>query len=636
MLFQRLYNWIKYKTLPPSILFKNRLYIERDSKHKRIFNNFGLIFRNSKWTNYETYNVKTQFRLSFYKYFFLFFFITFSLLFIFKFQKYYICLSFFNYISYFFWIGFDALDYYFSFLVWLMAISVSLFSNILYSYFFFNNFSENENLKKIFSHKFFSNNLIKNNNSRVSDKFSKHDLNWIFYFWLNFEKNRPTRFIENIFENPLSPKTWNNYHDFFIKLYKTTFFCSLTSSNYSILSKIKLLDEFLNPFFKGNNVFFFKYVIENKADSHFKLISSFFFNNFSNRFNFLLKQRSVEGFNFLNNHNFFLDRATNSNYTYLFKNKTGSFFFHDFSFENLNFMLTRYTQLIQINGNLTDQLNTAKWDRWLYRYSLLHRKIIKNSHKTTMIKKLLNSGFYNNDLFDKNIWASENFQKFSKKSSMLNSYFNTYYPSLFGTNDLWNSNKIQTKNSLTSFNFLNFYEKSYFWFLKRFYTYNSLQSNSVKNKKHLNLKTEQFFNNVSFFGYNDYLAYFNFFVKTPLSEQSGFSHFTELNSNLARNFFLNDYRSFYATKDTFLSFDENSFLNMDNLKILYWITSPTSHRENSLIFSYFNYTNGRSDHVNFSAKFYSNTKCYYDYKNLNEKNEYLKDFSTFGSFFNKR
>jgi hypothetical protein len=49
MLFQRLYNWIKYKTLPSSFLFKNRLFIERDSKHRRVLSNFGLSFRNSKW-----------------------------------------------------------------------------------------------------------------------------------------------------------------------------------------------------------------------------------------------------------------------------------------------------------------------------------------------------------------------------------------------------------------------------------------------------------------------------------------------------------------------------------------------------------------------------------------------------------
>ena len=51
-MFKRLYNWLKLKTLPSSILFKNRLFVERDSKHRRIMSNFGLTFRNSKWSEY--------------------------------------------------------------------------------------------------------------------------------------------------------------------------------------------------------------------------------------------------------------------------------------------------------------------------------------------------------------------------------------------------------------------------------------------------------------------------------------------------------------------------------------------------------------------------------------------------------
>lgn len=53
MPFKHFYTWIKYKTLPPSFLFKNRLFVERDSKRTRIFNNIGLTFRNERWTNWD-------------------------------------------------------------------------------------------------------------------------------------------------------------------------------------------------------------------------------------------------------------------------------------------------------------------------------------------------------------------------------------------------------------------------------------------------------------------------------------------------------------------------------------------------------------------------------------------------------
>ena len=60
MLFKSLFNWIKYKTLPPSILFKNRLFIERDVKHRRIQTVLGLTFRNSKWSSYSRPNLSVK------------------------------------------------------------------------------------------------------------------------------------------------------------------------------------------------------------------------------------------------------------------------------------------------------------------------------------------------------------------------------------------------------------------------------------------------------------------------------------------------------------------------------------------------------------------------------------------------
>lgn len=68
LLFKQLFNWLKYKTLPSSVLFKNRLFIERDSKHRRIMSSWGLTFRNSKWTNYSLSNVSTHSITSFFKF----------------------------------------------------------------------------------------------------------------------------------------------------------------------------------------------------------------------------------------------------------------------------------------------------------------------------------------------------------------------------------------------------------------------------------------------------------------------------------------------------------------------------------------------------------------------------------------
>ena len=61
MLFNYYFNWIKYKTLPPSLLYRNRLFVERDSKHRRVMVNLGVTFRNSKWSSYGRKNISLQF-----------------------------------------------------------------------------------------------------------------------------------------------------------------------------------------------------------------------------------------------------------------------------------------------------------------------------------------------------------------------------------------------------------------------------------------------------------------------------------------------------------------------------------------------------------------------------------------------
>ncbi len=234
MLFQRLYNWIKYKTLPSSFLFKNRLFIERDSKHRRILSNFGLSFRNSKWSNYESYNIKMQFKTLYFKYVLIIFFIFFFSIFIFYFKKYYIFFYFFNNLSFFFWISIDSFDYYLSFLIWFFTISFSFFFNLLYSFFFFNNFFLKNKDKEVFHFNFFLNSSFNKNFHKKNLYASKHDLNWILYSWLiNTETKKTPKILENLFETPINKVWWKNHYKFFISLYKSTFLINLISEKNS-------------------------------------------------------------------------------------------------------------------------------------------------------------------------------------------------------------------------------------------------------------------------------------------------------------------------------------------------------------------------------------------------------------------
>jgi len=122
MLFKHFYTWIKYKTLPPSFLFKNRLFVERDSKKTRILNNVGLTFRNEKWTNWESSHLDwkwvesallwSQYVLSF--------------VFIFFMWKFYSAHFFstpaFNSVAFKFWVGYDFVNYYTLYAVWILIL----------------------------------------------------------------------------------------------------------------------------------------------------------------------------------------------------------------------------------------------------------------------------------------------------------------------------------------------------------------------------------------------------------------------------------------------------------------------------------------------------------------------------------
>jgi len=627
MLFQRLYNWIKYKTLPSSFLFKNRLFIERDSKHRRVFSNFGLSFRNSKWSNYETYNIKNQFRIAYLKYIFWSLFTIFLTLFILYFQKYYIFSYFFNNVSFFFWISIDTFDYYFSFLIWFITIGFSLFFNLIYSYFFFNNFSTNNENKKLFSTNLFSKLSINSNFNNKDLYVSKHDLNWILYAWLtNANSKKNNKILENLFETTINKNWWNDYHDFFTKLYKLSFLLNLSSEKYSIFALNLNLSKISNKYFKGDysnmtNYFNNSHLLNNYSS----IILFYILNNYKNYFDF--KNHSTNSLNLLNNRfewNLYNFNSENDKYSFLTKNKTGLFFLDDFNYQKFSYFIFNFEELWSLNVYLKNQINSAKWNRWLYRYSILHRKILKNSHKITLAKRLINSGFYDSKLFNKNVWASEHLNKLNINENF-SSFFNVYYNNLFNTETTnFLNHKININNNGTqkdSLNLLNFYENSYFWYLKRFYLFNTLPNNFLKSKVKKSTNSLTISNNLIdkknniFTKYSIFLSYLLNSSYINLNNFSHFNNFSENYNEIYKN--LNSKTSFnnvYNLKDIYLLNNENDILNKDNLNILYWITS-NSNKNNNLVF--FNYLTINNNFNKINHSIFSNNTLIKDYSNLN-------------------
>jgi hypothetical protein len=590
LLFQRLYNWIKYKTLPPSFLFKNRLFIERDSKHRRILSNFGLSFRNSKWTNYETYNIKTQFKKNYFKYiYWIFIFVTF-IGFIFSFKNYYILSYFFNNISFFFWISLDTFDYYFSFLIWVLTTALSLISNLIYSYFFINIFTSKPHPLETFA-----NYSSKNNFSSKNLYTSKHDLNWFLYSWLTSDKCKTKAvFLEDIFNTNLNSNWWKKNYDFFIKLYKIVFFLNLSSEKNSRFYLTLKLNQINNTFFKGSiNDFLYFFNNTNTLTNYSSLLLSYFLNNYKIYFD--EKNNKSSSLVFLkkntewNLHN--LNTEINK-YAFLLKTKSGLFDLNDLNYQKLSNFIFNFPELWSLNFFLKNQSNVAKWNRWLYRYSILHRKILKNSHKITLSKKLINSGVYDTKVFNKNIWASEHLSKINL-NNQFTSFFTLYYDNLFhqNYNNLIHS-KINTSNNgtkLNSLKLLNFFEDSYFWYLKRFYNFNSLCTNLIKSQLKLNFKINNI-NNVFIDKKNTndkYTVLLNYLLNCSYINLNLFSHinYSYLNTN---SFFNNTKTILNNNKDLYLLNNENDVLSKDNLNILYSIVTNFSKSNNILFFNYLN------------------------------------------------
>jgi hypothetical protein len=584
VLFQRLYNWIKYKTLPPSILFKNRLFIERDNKNKRIMSNFGLSFRNSKWSSYSVYNIKTSFKQNYFNFFFFLFFIIFVIFFIINFKKYYLFSYSYNFLSFFFWFSLDSFDYYFSYFFWVIFSFFSFFFNSFYSYFFFNNFSNRNFLNFSVTN---SKNIL-NKNEKLS--LSKNDTNWFFYsfFTSNGDKKKineifDNKLIENLFSTNVNTKLWNVYSDFYLKLFKLTYFFNLTSSTKNSF----FLSVFLNEInkLKTCNIGNFAHYFLNNTSFLTSYSFLFFNNNNTNLFNLINKKNE---FYFLNSNKYWnIQTIENENniYNFLINNKIGFFFFNNISHGKLNDFVQNNSEFNNFNLFIINQTKIAKINRWLYRYSILHRKLLKNSHKITMIKKILNFNFYSKNDFNKNLWTSEHLSKlFSKNSNTFNFFnaFNSLNINFFTENNNSSSNELmysKTNNFFSITNGIKFYENSYFWFLKRFYIFNSLSNNSTYSNKTLsvsrtNEKGNYFLNKKTLnenFYYKSYFSFFNIYFNEI------YYNFTNNNSNLFTSKNLND---------VFLNINEKDFFNKDRLEIFpYFLSNINNSSSDFFVFN---------------------------------------------------
>jgi hypothetical protein len=129
-----------------------------------------------------------------------------------------------------------------------------------------------------------------------------------------------------------------------------------------------------------------------------------------------------------------------------------------------------------------------------------------------MVKKLFSLGFYDKNLVEKNLWASNFFHKLNSSHSILESELKLIYTQFYNTNFskhfLLNNNNIN--QNLYIFNLFSFYETSYFWFVFDFFFFNNLKTNSIL----FNFKPVNTLNKSNFYAFNLKMLKLNFFLKT--------------------------------------------------------------------------------------------------------------------------
>jgi len=173
-----------------------------------------------------------------------------------------------------------------------------------------------------------------------------------------------------------------------------------------------------------------------------------------------------------------IQKGAASNVTY---NKKGLIYSNTLTFSSYNRLWLLNQDPHFLLEFINNQVQVLKSSRFLYNYSFIHRKALKNSHKLTTIKKLLSSGFYNSNLIFKNIWASDFFNKVTSPELLLKNEVELIYSNLFKTplNNTSNLGQISINQTLNNLKHFSNYEESYFWFLKRFYLFNNLKSNKT-------------------------------------------------------------------------------------------------------------------------------------------------------------
>ena len=453
MLFSFLYTWIKYKVLPASLIAHNRLLVERDSKHRRITSNLGLTFRNSKWSNYARSNINLDVKNDFLRHLFTLAISLVLIIALLSTSTFYQPGSLLNPLFSVYWFAID-LNLYFQIALTAGTLAtVQTLITYLYSLILSYETSVSSTSTVLNKQRHFSNFLLPKRLHKP-----------LLLSLLQTNSNLPL--LTSLCENASTKANIFTDLSFVKSLYRTTYLLQITSENN------KNLMTFLEHHTSKPSTFG---IFQTSTFSNAKLNSLLLdYVTFSGRNDTLNKT-----FNSQWTLETITSPSLNSNLNN--RNVTGLFYLSSYNFQKLNLLNYTRPEFFFINNSLTSQLHLIRWNRWLYKYSLLHRSSLKTPFYLNFTKSTLSSSFYNQDLGTRNLWLSTRLTKNANVSELNAIHRNLYgnFMNTISTPTLLQSNLFWNKSPLTN---LSFYETSYAWALTRFYKFNSTLSNNIISK----------------------------------------------------------------------------------------------------------------------------------------------------------
>ena len=454
MLFSRVYNWIKYKTLPPSVLFLNRLFVERDSKHRRILSNLGLTFRNSKWSSYARTNVQDGSNAHLYSFLAVFVSLIGILLALYYTFSYYTFTTIVNYVLIPIWFLSDLELYTSSFYIFIAWITLDQITTLT------------------------------------------HSISWIPYLTsrLNTTKHKsqdcttnayiPKRFYKSIIYKWAATSTQHTLNAFERTLQADQSFCQRFYKNLYKLVKVFRQDK--------NTMLRYKRAVHScTQDSNLMFgetstLSKLMPQPHTIEYHTLLVDYKVQ--NIMVNfeaatyefHSWTLDQLWNERCDKLLSNLVQSFYLNQLTYNTTNHLLTRNMEFAFLLKSLESQSNLRSTHKWMYKYNLLHRASLRDPFQLTSFLKHLAPSFYISTFFSRNMWTSSTINKNLSRHATLGSYYEALhsYHSLYSVENTLRYHPLF--RNLNNFSQLTLFTTSYNWILQRFYLFNTLPTHIMR------------------------------------------------------------------------------------------------------------------------------------------------------------